>query len=184
MAKRRWTLSQVVAGAVPFLLALLLIPVAPRIVRIVEGHTPPPHATTTTTSTLPSRRSTSGGSTKPPLASVTTTTSPPVTTTTTPSVARSVTPTSTTVVSAASSGGDTAPHGTLTETNAQAEVPVDAGTNWTLNASGAVLWTLDCDGTVTQPGPDGIQVPATSSGCSIDLQLDQATAATWELDEY
>jgi hypothetical protein len=174
-------MSQVVAMAVPFLLILLALPSAPYIERIIDTHVVVRSTTTTLPHTWATTTTTRAQESAPPSVSAT----PSTTTTTEPPshkrIVKSATPSVSTTTTTAPSPE---PSGELTETNAQVDVPVDAGTNWVLEASGTVGWTLLCGSTTTEPGPNGLQVPPDESGCVIDLQLEQTAPVTWQLDEY
>lgn len=195
MAGRRLSMSQIIAGAVPFLLVLLLLPVAPTIERIV--HTDFVHPSTTTSTTHPSSQSTHTVASDHGLTSTTTTTDPaaPLKTGTAPTVGRSAgttTSTSTTTTSTTTTTTTTTTDppatdsGTLTTDNQEVSTPVTANSNWIMSpeSGAAVEWSLVCGSSVTPEDGESVTIEWPDTNCDLVVRSVISTPVTWKLTEY
>lgn len=188
-------MSQIIAGAVPFLLVLLLLPVAPTIERIV--HTDFVHPSTTTTTTHPPSRSAhtvapaSRGST-----GTTTTTAPaaPSRSRIAPTVGRSAstttastsTTTSTTTTSTSTTDPPATDSGTLTTDNQQVSTPVTPNSNWIMwpESGASVQWSLACGSSVTPEDGESVTIEWQDTNCDLVVRSVSATPVAWKLTEY
>lgn len=186
-------MSQIIAGAVPFLLVLLLLPVAPTIERIV--HTDFVHPSTTTSTTHPTARSThtvahaSHGST-----GQTTTTVPaaPSRNRIAPTVGRSASTSTTTSTTTATTTTTTTTDppatdsGTLTTDNQEVSTLVTPNSNWIMSpeSGSAVEWSLVCGSAVTPVSGESVTIEWQDTNCDLVVRSVSATPVTWKLTEY
>jgi hypothetical protein len=178
-------MSQIIAVAVPFLLVLLILPVAPRIEHIVRTHfVSAPTTSSIPTSTLPIRPATNIPTTTAPL-----TTTTGVVPTTTTSVAPSPSATNST---GADGARTTTPstvvtsgfHGTLTTEDALAQSSVGGGTSWVLWSAAPVTWSLACGSATTAITAEDVTVSPADEGCDLDVQLDSPGTVAWRITPY
>jgi hypothetical protein len=174
MRPRRLTTSQLLAGAVPFLLVLIALPIAPRIITTVHNHFV--SAPTTTQPREPS--------TTVPTHHVTTTSAPRSITTTTNVAGSATTTVSKEKLSATANdpngiGSDTS--GFLTPPYSYADEGLADGTTWTLSATGTLVWALYCGGVKINDSPQPIAVPLNGGVCYVEIRSNQNTMIQWLL---
>jgi hypothetical protein len=190
MARRKLTTSHLVAWTVPFLLVLLLVPEAPRIITTVQTvlEKPPTRHDVPT----PSRRTQAATTTTAP--SVVATTVVESTTSTPPSSTRP--PTASSAPSSSGASGSTGKWNVTAPTpNASSDVrsgvledpytvvfePLDAGTSWTLASDGPLTATLSCASGPVAVDLPSVVVPSGSSGCQLELDAPAGARVGWTL---
>jgi hypothetical protein len=177
---RRPTTSQLLAWSVPFLLLLVLVPEAPRVITTVKTHMVTTPAVTPRSSSKPT------SSPRAPIA-----------------IARhqevaSVPPVAQPSTYDAGSSGSTASSATLVATGATANAtrgtiqglleppfvevdePLSAGTSWNLWTNAPLSATLTCAGAATMINTL-VTVPADASGCVLRLVAPTSAPVSWKL---